>query len=214
MKGLFKGFFENVKNVQLLIDSYNSNDLKALNVNGHYALIQESQKYKDKNLTTNFTSKSELKIKEIISDDNLIIEDKKIHLTAKFMPNLKGQSKNDFLTPPYELDKKTSLIKDIKKDIILNINERKDAVNSFLLECKDEKILYLKNEDFIKKNNSLTVKEYSQDYNLSLSKKIKLKEKFEKLNEEYLNTEKGKQEYNFLKQYLSNPLQFNFDKEN
>lgn len=200
MFGFFKKFFKNVKSSELLKDVYYNKpqDTDVIYCNNHFTAIQKSLKYKEKNIATNYTSNKTL----IIKNEKNIKEE--IILTDGKKPNFIGQNKDNYfkdnyLTPPHTIDEKTSIIKEFPTKYIYKANTLKSDANIHLLKNADNKIYYSEKGEILKKENSPTLKEYSKETELPIYKKIEQIQKFEKINEEYLNTKDGKEQYDLFK---------------
>jgi hypothetical protein len=206
MKKFFKNFFEKVTDEHLLFESYKPSKITISRTGdpAHYTYTVRSMKYKDKNISTNFTSNEKLKIykETILGNDKTTLKEEVIKLNKKHTPNVLGENKYNYLVNPYELDNKM-IMREIESNLIKQVNTQKSIVNAFFLDSKDDKIMCLKNSKLIANENSPTLKEYAKEYKLELDRKIGLLEQFEKKNENYLNTPEGKKNYDIVKKYLN-----------
>jgi hypothetical protein len=200
MKTTLEKILSKFKNPENLYEAMSlkdkNNDIRIFKINKHYTFIQESEKYENSNVATNFTSHPNLKIYNSKENSELIT------LTTSFKPNMQGENKANYLTPPHVIDKNSSEISILDGKTTVKANKFKQAAHSFFIKNKDTHLLYSENEMLYKSDNSFTVKEYSNEYDLKLSKNIQFLEKFEKENEEYLSTEQGKEDYIILKNYI------------
>lgn len=105
---------------------------------------------------TNITFNKNLKV---IDKDG---EEKEYILSATYKPNLVGQHKKNYLTPPHNIDLKPSFIKEFLANTVEKANKFKNNAEIFIINCKDEKILFSKNGEMIEEKNAPSVEEYSK----------------------------------------------------
>ncbi len=201
MIDIFKNFFEKIKNPELFWKAYYKKfyNIEIGYYNKHFTFIINSKKYNDKNLSKNLTSSEKINVKNI-NNENI-----KYICKDSYKPNLKGEEKINFLTPTYELDMESSqigVIKDINTE--LKMQTFMNNVQASILNNKCEKIIYSKNDIFIEKQNVPTIEEYANEYKLDITDCINNLTKFEKINEECLNTPEGVVTYTLIKQWMKN----------
>jgi hypothetical protein len=150
--------FKNIDNLYkgLMLNS-KKQDLQTYNVENHYYFIQESKKYDNKGVAVNFTSNKNLKV--IVKDEFGKESHDTIVLEKEFKPNLLGQDKSNFLTPPHIIDKNNSTIKLLEKDIFMQMQNYKYDAFCQLLDNKDEQLLHSVNKTMYKNEDALTLKE-------------------------------------------------------
>jgi hypothetical protein len=194
--------FKNPENLyKAIILDNKTYELKFLKIDNHFAFIQESKKYKNKGIVTNFTSQSFLKIKNKDGFGNQI--NSTIKLIKEFKFNLVDDgNKSNYLTPPHTVDKDKIIVNELDKNIFQKMNKLKQHAYIYILENKNEQLLHSVDKIMYRQNNSLTVKEYSGEYKLSFEKNIQFLEKFEEENADYLNTDEGRDMYIILKNYI------------
>lgn len=208
MKSVFKDFFNNTKNHDYLLRSCMPSDYQcthAILVGGHYGIIEQSPYYKGENLTINYTSHPKIKVND---DRNGFIE---ISTKNREKPNFIGQDKENYFTPPYTLDTNSSSIDEFPLKYMEKANTFKTKATMLKVDCKDDKILINKKNEFYKSEDFPTIREYSKEYKLPATLNIEYREFFEKSNEEYLRSERGAKEYELVKQYIMNGNKSFFD---
>jgi hypothetical protein len=191
--------------MELLQEAYkfDNNNIKTFNINNHFTFVEDSKIYKNENLSTNLTSNPNF---GIFDSDN---QKKIVKLDAKYNPNLIGQNKDNYLTPAHHIDKKTSLIKELPNNVLEKAGKFKSNAQAHLINSKDKKLLESRDGKLYENYNAPTVEEYSKEMKLSSYEKINFINKFEKINEEYLNTSQGKQEYEIFKKFSQGSIQKN-----
>jgi len=206
MKEFLVQFSKNTKNAYKLFEAYEVQNVKKLDlikVNNHYSFYMGSDKYKDKNITTNLTHYSKLTVMYEKTSKT-----EKVDLNKKYNPDLLGEKKDNYFTLPYEIEKATNTVESCKITNKIIANNYAISAYNYLLESRNEPLLYLSQDIFRKNNNNPSLHEYATDYKLSISVKIGLINEFEKENEEYLNTPKGKEEYEIFKKIMDPLLKF------
>lgn len=197
---------KNFKKPELIINSINDKNFKknidVIYYNNHFTATQQSIKYKDKNISTNYTSNKEFNI--IYSEKNNEKLLKQIILDNPKNPNFIGENKANYLTPPHEINFDVSKIKNFPKKYLIKSNELKEDAFNHLLKNKNSLVLYSENGIILKKEDAPNLVEYSKEYELPIYNQIKNIIEFEKINENYLNTEKGKQEFQLFENYFKN----------
>ena len=198
MKKFFINFFANVKNPELLTEAYNIKEgvFTQKLVNKHFTYTINSTKYSDKNITKNFTSSKFINVK----DENGVVE--QIECKDTYNPNLKGEFKDNSLTPGYELYAKSAVIGRLDKQFFTKMNVNSKNVLGSILYEKDNQIVYNKNKEFFKKNNAPTIRDHCKEYKISVYENIEKISEFERRNEDYLKTKEGSQEYEVFKTYM------------
>lgn len=205
-------FLNKVKRPELFNEAFNSapKTVSAF-INNHYTYIQQSFKYKNKNIANNFTSNNE--IKAVGLEGN-----KKITLKGEHKPNVMGDNKPNYLTYNYELDLNNSSIHELDESKLVKMNSFKKAAENHIITSKDDQMLNCDRNGFKYNKNATKVSEYAKEFKLPVHKDIEKITEFEKLNENYLNSDNGKAEYEIAKKIVKkeniNMNEFNKIKNN
>jgi hypothetical protein len=200
MKGVLANFSKNTKDVHKLYEAYNlskNNEIDIIKINNHIAFHQSSYKYNDKNITVNLTHSEEL---TIINEETG--NEEKVCLIKSYKPDFKGNDDYNYFTKPYELDMKDNYVRGWSGEYQPKLNDYSKSAHNYLLESKNEPMLYLSKSIFTKKESSPSLYEYATDCKLKIAIKIKLIKEFEEENQEYLSTPIGKHEYDIFKKIM------------
>ena len=162
-------------------------------VDNHFSFSISSKIYPNKNVSKNYTSSNTVKV---IDHNNI---EKRISCMDKSNPNLKGELKNNYLTPSYELNKDKTIINEIPKNLVLNMQTHSKNVCSSIILDKDKPLLISENGKLYSKENSPTIKEYTKEYKIPVYDSIKSLSDFESSNESILESEETQKEYTICK---------------
>lgn len=199
MLSFLKNKFPKFKSLDKIFLSYTpDNDLKSSTIfkDGHFTKMYTSGKFDGKNLANNLTSAPFILVK---TQNN---EDVKYFNNFYTTLNAVGQDKENSITSTYTSDLKNSKIKELPDSFVFNENQFSTNSLSLVISNRREKILYNDNNIFYENLDAPTSFEYAKDTKISVLRKFILIDDFEKINQDYLSTSQGEQDYTFLKMYL------------